>query len=350
MNELQDFIELSKYAGERYDLIQAGGGNTSVKFENKMYIKASGVYLSEVENDYGYAIVENDKILDVFNDENILCETDKRKKDLLSSQQVSASSLTEKFRPSIETLMHSILKKYTLHSHPIVVNSVACGKDWKEIFTNLFNNEVLLIDYKTPGFELAVELNKKIKNKNSKIIILQNHGLIVTSDFKDEVKELTEFVVDKISQYLGINMSDYKLTNELSAFINSLTDEKYTSYMTNDKYLIDNISSEFINSKPFCPDKMVYCGTSGLVLDDEPIKLIQKYKNLYHSIPKVLVYKNNLFFVAKNVKKAKEIEDIFKFHIMSLKLAQTNNINYLDDNEILYLANWEAEKYRQSLK
>ncbi len=44
MNEMNDFIKISKYAGERFDLTQAGGGNSSVKNDDgTMYIKASGV-------------------------------------------------------------------------------------------------------------------------------------------------------------------------------------------------------------------------------------------------------------------------------------------------------------------
>ena len=47
MNELDKFVQISKYAGERFDLIQAGGGNSSVKnfrFKNanqgfRMYFK-----------------------------------------------------------------------------------------------------------------------------------------------------------------------------------------------------------------------------------------------------------------------------------------------------------------------
>lgn len=40
---LDALVKMSKYAGQRFDLVQAGGGNTSVKFGNKMYIKASGI-------------------------------------------------------------------------------------------------------------------------------------------------------------------------------------------------------------------------------------------------------------------------------------------------------------------
>ena len=55
MNELNKLIKLSKYAGERFDLVQAGGGNSSVKLENgEMLIKASGFILSDVEINNGY--------------------------------------------------------------------------------------------------------------------------------------------------------------------------------------------------------------------------------------------------------------------------------------------------------
>ena len=50
MNELENFILMSKYAGERFDIVQAGGGNSSVKLEDgSMLIKASGFSLSEIQ-------------------------------------------------------------------------------------------------------------------------------------------------------------------------------------------------------------------------------------------------------------------------------------------------------------
>ena len=34
MSEIKNFVEISKYAGERLDLVQAAGGNSSVKLNN----------------------------------------------------------------------------------------------------------------------------------------------------------------------------------------------------------------------------------------------------------------------------------------------------------------------------
>ena len=51
----------------------------------------------------------------------------------------------------------------------------------------------------------------------------------------------------------------------------------------------------------------------------------------------------------ENTKKAKEIEEVFKFHIMTLISSHTKEINYLSQEEIQYIGNWEAEKYRQKI-
>lgn len=41
--EITNLIKLSKYAGMREDIIQSGGGNTSVKINDEtMFIKSSG--------------------------------------------------------------------------------------------------------------------------------------------------------------------------------------------------------------------------------------------------------------------------------------------------------------------
>ena len=38
-----------------------------------------------------------------------------------------------------------------------------------------------------------------------------------------------------------------------------------------------------------------------------------------------------------------------KFNIMVLEQNMNNNINFLEIEELKYLNNWEAEKYRQKL-
>ena len=122
---------------------------------------------------------------------NVLNEKDRRTADKLAANYMNEANITPQFRPSIETLLHSILNKYTLHTHPIVVNAITNRENWKEILLELFGDKIILAEYKTPGLSLAIELKNKVKNKMPEIIFLQNHGLIITTDCKSKVIELT---------------------------------------------------------------------------------------------------------------------------------------------------------------
>ena len=61
---IKEFVRISKYFGQRFDLIQAAGGNSSIKDGHKMYIKSSGYSLAEVSEKNGYSLLDNRKLMD----------------------------------------------------------------------------------------------------------------------------------------------------------------------------------------------------------------------------------------------------------------------------------------------
>ena len=116
-------------------------------------------------------------------------------------------------------------------------------------------------------------------------------------------------------------------------------------------YLNEQIKSniKLFTLTPFCPDSLVYCGISCVIINDIfDVKSIEQYKSKYYELPKVIIFEDKLYFIATNVKKAKEMEEVFKFHIMVL-VQSNKNINYLEVDELAYLSNWEAEQFRQKL-
>ncbi|KAB7892656.1 class II aldolase/adducin family protein [Poseidonibacter ostreae] len=356
MSEIKDLVEISKYAGERFDLVQAGGGNSSVKYDNdEMIIKASGFLLSELGENNGYSKVVTSKIASIVKDQTIINSKDKRERESLTSQLVKDFTLDKENRPSIETLLHSFLHKYTLHTHPIVVNMIVIQKDYKNILKSIFKDKsIAIVEYKTPGIELALALDTELSNIETipNIIFLQNHGLIVTSNHKNEIKQITENVITKISKYLNIEMDRYKMTNSITYLLNAIEKNSNISYLSEDIYLNNklNTNKELFFNTPFCPDSLVYCGISCCEIENLfDIESLQNYKERYFELPKVISYKHNLFFIAQNIKKAKEIEEVFKFHIMVLEKNRKRDNSFLEMKELAYLSNWEAEKYRQKV-
>jgi rhamnose utilization protein RhaD (predicted bifunctional aldolase and dehydrogenase) len=355
MKEIIELIEISKYAGERLDLVQAGGGNSSVKLDNgQMLIKASGFALSELTVKTGYSVVITNKVAEIIKNNEIITATSKRKREELTSKLIRKSTIDTNNRPSIETLLHSVLLKYTLHTHPIALNIILSQKNWKDILNAIFkDDQFALIGYHTPGIDLAIELNKEINRDKTipKILFLQNHGLIVTSDKIEEIEYLTEYVLNLVETYLNIDFSKFKLTTQITNLLKRVENSNNISYLSNDIFLNDLMKSnkKLFFEKPFCPDSFVFCGICALEINDFlDLSLINFYQEKYLSLPKIIIYNNNIFIISESVKKAKEIEDVLKFHLMILSY-NNSNINFLSQNELNYLGNWEAEKFRQKL-
>lgn len=354
MNEIKDFIEISKYAGERLDLVQAAGGNSSVKLGNgEMLIKASGFLLSDVNEDSGYSRVCTFPIADIVRNKDILNSVNKRQRESLTSKLLKEATIDKKNRPSIETLLHSLLRKYTLHTHPIVVNMIVIRENWKKTLNTIFNDEAIAyISYETPGIELAIALQEELQKFNEipKIIFLKNHGLIVTSDNNHDIKTLNEYVLNKIENYLKVDMSKYKLTNNISHLFDSIEKSSNISYLSEDGFLNGQLQKniKLFFKTPFCPDTFVYCGVNSVKIKNlSDVKTLIDYKLINHELPKVIIYNNNFFIRALSIKRAKEIEEVLKFHIMVLLNNKNKNLNFLEPEELDYLSNWEAEKFRQ---
>lgn len=313
--ELIDFEKISKYCGERYDLIQAGGGNISFKLEELLFIKSSGVILSNVNTFNGYSVL--------FQSENII----------------------NKNKPSIETSMHTLLKKWTVHLHSIQINKILIKKDAKNHLEKIIENK-LIIDYYTPGEKLFQEISKVYKGEN--IIFLLNHGVIFTSDNLDEIYFLIEDTVSKFEEYQHLDYSYYKNVNKISNCINNLWEINHITYLSDDSFInyllkYDNGLFKYFSTNP---DYIVYCGTSPLIINSLDIENFKKYKET-ENIPVLIIFDNKLFINSKNIYKCREIEQVLK---SNLELVYENdNINFLPEHEINFLNNWDSEKYRKNL-
>ena len=318
MTELEKLVKLSKYAGERFDLVQGGGGNTSVKLnDGTMLVKSSGTMLSDVSLTRGYSRVNTNIVLRILGSEGLNNSIGKMGKDDVSAQLLIGTLVESNNRPSIETFLHALYYKFTLHVHPIIVNAATCRKDWKKILEIFPKQKVALVEYKTPGIELGIELKKvfgKFRTK-PKITFMQNHGLIVSSNIFEEIIEITECTVTRLEEFFQVNFQDYKLTNKISKLINSVEKTHFVSLLSTDSVINSFIKEkkELFNCKPFCPDGLVYFGMRPLEFESlEDNDAIIGYKRNFHELPRVVIYNNHIFFIAENINKAKEIEEVFK--------------------------------------
>ena len=345
MDLLQEFVKLSKYAGMREDLVQAGGGNTSVKLDsNNMLVKASGYNLAEINQDKGYSKINYSIIQDFFKINNELTLDDEK--------SLMEKALLDKSKPSIETFLHALTNAtLTLHIHPTVVNILTASSDGMKILLKLFP-AAGFVEYETPGIKLAKKLYSVITSNNKKeIFFLKNHGLIVCGNNTSEIINIVENIMITIENYIKIDMNEYKSVTLIADAINKITHLNNIVYTSFDK----RIEAALIKNNgkvwdyQFCPDCLVYCGEQALYLGAVDNDEILNFYNNF-GVPKIIVYKNKVYIYAENIKKAREIETVLAFSGIVATENIVKKLDLLSKKEINFLLNWDAEKYRQNIR
>lgn len=344
---MKDFERMSKYAGMREDLVQAGGGNSAYKItSDKMAIKASGYQLADITEENGYAIVNPKIIRDAFlNCADLGAMTEEESREILSEAYIEGA------RPSIETFLHAISGRYSLHTHPIVVNALACRKNGEEQLKRLFPDS-LVVPYATPGVQLAKAYFKAYKaymkknNAEPEFVFLMNHGFLVSGETADEVIALTEKVTSKIEKFLNVDYIEY----HNMSLVQSLYGDGIIWKVTDVNIIHAYEKLNGLWDHAFCPDCVVFLGKSMYITTDITDKA--KFTNFVakNGYPTVIDVNGELYIHANSVKKALETQSVLSFSAQVMLLNKDEECEMLSEEERNFLLNWDAEKYRKCLK
>lgn len=375
MKELNSIIEISKKFGEDTDMVQGGGGNTSVKIENgKMYVKASGTTL-RLTNSATFIPVDVNEVLDILNDKDIAILESGKSDMIISEKLKSIVKNNSNKRPSIETFLHALLGKYVVHVHPVYVNALTCLEGGEALADKIFKGKIkyLWIGYDSPGYPLGVLLRnglKKYVTCNStvpEVIFLQNHGIIISSDDEQDIYLLNDKVIKELKGFWGTNLLKKDVTIQETNYINLLkrafTSINLTySYLQVSKSRVIRSVLHMGNSRVLFtdgvlyPDQIVYCGECPLYIErDADCKKVQSIlKEFIKTIgypPKVIIFDGEAaIFSGESLDEIKAIEETLEAHLKVLLLIEKKGKpRFLSREETIYIANWESEKYRKKL-
>ncbi|MDF1881591.1 class II aldolase/adducin family protein, partial [Sulfurimonas sp. MAG313] len=194
-------VYTSQLLGKDMDLVLHGGGNTSVKIKDKLYVKGSGWNLDTIE-EAGFPGVDLETLINMAK-LDFLSDTD------MVSQQRDALEDKNSPNPSIEAILHAIIPfKFVDHTHADAVVSISNTPQGKERLKELYGPNMLFIDYVMPGFLLAKEIfeqTKEVDWKNLDGIILLNHGVFSFDDDAKSAYVKMIKIVDKAEHYLQEN-------------------------------------------------------------------------------------------------------------------------------------------------
>lgn len=339
---LKNFLFLSDYLTNRVDYLQGAGGNISEKIDSEvMIIKSSGVEIKEINQKYGYSLVRHKKISDELS--KLPLEIPKEQDESIASfinNQIIKLPNYKSLRPSIETGFHSILKKYVIHTHSVYSNILACSKSLQDLAAELFKNEdFIIIPYFPPGTILTVNILKEYNNfyiKHKKypgIIFLQNHGIIVHANNKEEAIILHENVTKKLCDYLKLKTSDFPKVSLKEKTLSNF--ESHNSFLLN--YFKNNkrINQDYFNQTLF-PDQTVY------------FKENISFENTKNK--KVIIKKNKIIYNT-NLKEANTIEEtLIAYVYIRMNIEKANlKCSFISEKEINYIHELDSEKYRKKM-
>lgn len=386
MKQIEDLIAISRKFGQDSRFVIAGGGNTSYKDENRLWVKASGHALATITED-GFAVLDrallNEMGEKAYNEDTAIRE-EQVKNDL------SVACITKDRRPSVETSLHNCIGfAFVVHLHPTLVNGLMCSVNAEAACKEIFP-DALYIEYTDPGYTLFKKVYDRIKaykaekGKEPQVIFLQNHGIFVGGDTTAEIEGIYSEVLGKLEAKVaalpeGDTAVSETVTDVVPAIRQMLSRSgrgfktlKVTRNALVD-YFIDGCSVTSTGSvtdcpgksgfdkiaKPFTPDIIVYCKSSYIFIeaesDEEILKQAEEEIEAFVSgkgyTPKVLLIKGiGLIAVGDSSRNAQIITDVFTDAMKVAFYAQSFGGEHpMERAWIDFIDNWEVENYRRKV-
>ncbi len=104
--EIEALVSISHYYGQNKEYVIAGGGNTSYKDKDNIWVKASGTSLSDISVD-GFVCLSRD-LLKTISEKSYSQDSTIREQEV-KEDMTKAIVSPKHLRPSVETSMHEII-------------------------------------------------------------------------------------------------------------------------------------------------------------------------------------------------------------------------------------------------
>ena len=373
MKEIEQLIEVSRRYGSDSRFVIAGGGNTSYKDNERLWVKASGHALATISED-GFAVLDR-TLLNKMGEK--VYSSDPAEREDQVKNDLAAACITKGRRPSVETSLHNAMgARFIVHLHPTAVNGVMCSNNAESASRELFGADALYIPYTDPGYTLFKKVYDEIcafkaaKGHEPKVILLQNHGVFVGADTVEEIDAIYAGMLSKIeARVKAVDETPTKVCDcavEVVPAIRSILSRNGRG----DKIirvvktaLVDEfIASEDAFKKvaaPFTPDGIVSCKSAYLYIDgaDKEEKIanaeaaIEKYTAERGYTPKVIAVKGiGLLAVGDSAKAAGIVAEVFTDCMKVAHYAAAFGGEHpMTKTQIDFIDNWEVENYRRKV-
>jgi rhamnose utilization protein RhaD (predicted bifunctional aldolase and dehydrogenase) len=304
-------------------LVQAAGGNTSIKIDDIMWIKASGTWLRDAAEKDIFVPLDLPRLTTALAAHDPDCES--------CTRFVRDDQNPHGLRPSIETSVHGLMPhRVVLHVHCINTIAHAVRRDARQVLeAKLAPFNWAFVPYARPGLQLSQAIASALR-PGVDVLILENHGLAVAADTVAGATALLHF----ISAALNLPASPVPAPGlQRLAAIATATGYRLPHDPACHTIALLPDALPLAGSHAYYPDHVVFLGTE---IPTTPTGVVM-------AVPGAGV------LVRADAKPSIEpmlrcIGDVFRC------LPAGAALKPLTADEIDQLLNWDAEKYRQTLK
>jgi rhamnose utilization protein RhaD (predicted bifunctional aldolase and dehydrogenase)/NAD(P)-dependent dehydrogenase (short-subunit alcohol dehydrogenase family) len=207
---LAERVYSSRLLGANPALVLHGGGNTSVKGSSKnifgveeatLFVKGSGSDLATIEAK-DFVAVRLDAMLKLSRLEK-LPDIDMARELKLASLDPGAPA------PSVEAILHALIPhRFVDHTHADAIVTITNTASGEARIRELFGDEVIVLPYVMPGFDLAklcAEVFPAQATPRTIGMVLMNHGIFSFGDTAKQSYDRMIELVGRAEDYLNKN-------------------------------------------------------------------------------------------------------------------------------------------------
>jgi len=350
MNErLEKAASLSRRFGTSTYVV-GGGGNSSVKDADTLWVKPSGTCLAAMTADT-FIAMDREKLLalDRIPLDAAVDQREKLAKNLLAEAVRPGAS----GRPSVEAPLHNLFRAvYVIHTHPPLINGLLCAVDGARAASRLFP-DALWMGIVDPGLTLYREAKTKIAGYQSRhghepeVVFIKNHGGFVAGDTPEKIIAVYEAILRRLRD-------EYQAAGIPTDFTCKESDHGSDDERLIKAALPKEETQTILVTAPFdaavgppTPDHVVYMKAFPHTgeISRESIAAFRAENGYF---PKIFVTRRAVFAVGTSLKNATLALEMACDAALIKQLAEAfGGIEYLPADARRFIENWEAESYRR---
>ena len=332
-----EFLHLSAKVGQDSALVQGPGGNTSIKQDGIVWVKASGTQLADALTADIFLPVRLRPVLQALERRDPACET--------SATFVSPELNPRALRPSIETTLHALLpQRVVVHVHCIETIAWACCMDGEARLDERLNGlNWAFVPYARPGLPLSQALAARLSPVPS-VVVLGNHGLVVAGETVATAAKLLDEVQRRLKRPEAAALPANWARLDRAA---EGTDYQPVADPAVHGLALDRVRFDAATCGSLYPDHVIFLGPAALRLKpDQSLKELLA-RNQRPIGPLVLVEGAGALLPGRATPAAQAMARCLADVLARLRPGEP--LRYLTTADEQALLNWDAEKYRQAL-